>query len=48
MMEKRDGQDTFILRERPGMALDDFVSWPQLKRDAANERIYLEKQGLVG
>ncbi len=43
MMEKRDGKDTFVLRERPGMALDDFVSWPQLKRDAENERLYLEK-----
>lgn len=48
MMEKREGKGTFILRERPGLALDDFVSWPQLKRDAANERLYLQKQRLVG
>ncbi len=47
MMEKRDGPDTFILQERPGISMDDFVSWASLKRDAANERIFLEKQGLV-
>ena len=44
MMEKREGSDTFILQERPGIAMDDFVSWPQLKRDAQNERLYLERQ----
>ncbi len=44
MMEKREGQDTFILRERPGISMNDFVSWPQLKRDAENERLYMEKK----
>lgn len=42
MMQKREGDGLFILKERPGAALDDFISWHQLKRDAENERRYLE------